>query len=599
MRLSRLLGRRRWVLVPLAAVGVAVAATWVAQALVTSRVFAAVVPGAGRAPAPLDDLAPLLVALAALLVARPLLVLTRQLLAQRLMTRTKQDLRAAVTGGFLRRSAADPGTGRTGRDHAVVVDGIENLDPYLSGYLPQLLVTGVVVAGVGTAMVVVDPVVGLTAVAATAVLPLLPRAWDRVLAARGADHWDAYQHLHAEFVDSMQGMTTLVTLNAERSRARELAAASARLLERTLHQLRVSLIESGLSTFALAAVPVVTLGVVVARRASLDTVAVFALVLLSVELVRPLRDLAAQWHAGYLGTYSGAQVAAVLEADRVRAAAGRDAVTAVPAADDDARGGPTTAPGAPAPVVLRGVTARYPGTESDALADVDVVLHAGLTAVVGATGSGKSTLAGVLAGLLVPSAGQVLLHGVPAGPDTLLERVSLVPQDPVLFAGTVAADVALGLPSGVTAAGGPAGPRAEGTRRDVPDVPAALALVGIGTQDPTLGPATPVGERGALVSGGQRQRVAVARALVQGREVLVLDEATSALDAASEAALVDAVVTADPTRPVVAVTHRVDVALRAAHVVVVDAGRVVEQGPPDALLARDGAFAALAGVVAV
>lgn len=582
VRLSRLLGARRWVLAPLVAVGVAVAATWVAQALITSRVFAAVVPGTGRAPAPLADLTPLLAALAALLVARPLLVLTRQLLAQHLMTRTKQDLRAAVTGGFLRRAAADPGTGRTGRDHAVVVDGIENLDPYLSGYLPQLLVTAVVVTGVGSAMVVLDPVVGLAAVAATAVLPLLPRAWERVLAARGADHWDAYQHLHAEFVDSMQGMTTLVTLNAERSRARELAAASARLLDRTLHQLRVSLVESGLSTFALAAVPVVTLGVVVARRDRLGTVAVFALVLLAVELVRPLRDLASQWHAGYLGTYSGAQVATVLEADRARAA------TTAPA--DPL---PTTPPDASAPVVLRGVTARYPGAEHDALADVDVVLHAGLTAVVGATGSGKSTLAGVLSGLLVPTAGQVLLRGVPADADTLLGRVSLVPQDPVLFAGTVAADVALGLPDAVHPA-----PATRSTRHAAPDVPTAVALVGIGTQDPTLGLHTPVGERGALVSGGQRQRVAVARALVQGRDVLVLDEATSALDAASEAALVDAVVDADPTRPVVAVTHRVDVALRAAHVVVVDAGRVVEQGPPDVLLADDGAFRALAGATA-
>lgn len=572
VRLSRLLGSRRWVLVAVAAVGVAVSATWVVQALLLARVFGALVPGRSDAATPerLADLAPLLVGLAAVLVARPLLVLGRQLIAQALMTRTKQDLRERVTRAFVRRSATDPAAGRTGRDHAVVVDGVENLDAYLSGYLPQLLVTGVVVVTVGTAAVVVDPVVGVVAVAATALLPLLPRAWDRVLARRGADHWDAYQQLHAEFVDSMQGMTTLVTLNAERRRAAELARASEHLLSRTLHQLRVSLVESGLSSLALVAVPAVVLATVAARRDVLTPVEVFALVLLSVELVRPLRDLAAAWHAGYLGTYSGAQVA--------------DVLAAVPAPPDRPAGS-APVPGAPV-VTLEGVHARHPRADRDALTDVDLVLRPGLTAVVGATGSGKSTLAAVLAGLLPSTGGRVVLHGTPATPDDLLAHVSLVPQDPVLFAGTVADEVGLGVP-------------ADPARRTAaPDVATAAAAVGIGTQDPTLRLSTPVGERGALVSGGQRQRVAVARALVQGRDVLVLDEATSALDGASEAALVRGVLAVAPDRPVVAVTHRLDVARLARHVVVVDAGRVVEQGPPDALLARGGAFAALAAAVA-
>ncbi|QGQ19416.1 ATP-binding cassette domain-containing protein [Cellulomonas sp. JZ18] len=568
VRLSRLLGRRRWVLLAIAAAGVAVSGTWVVQALLLSRVFGTLTGGTGPLADRVHGLTPLLGALAAVLVARPLLVLARQLVAQALMTRTKQDLRERVTRAFVRRAATDPAAGRTGRDHAVVVDGVENLDAYLSGYLPQLLVTGVVVAAVGTAAVLVDPVVGVVAVAATALLPLLPRAWDRVLAARGADHWDAYQQLHAEFVDSMQGMTTLVTVNAERRRAAELARASEHLLSRTLHQLRVSLVESGLSSLALVAVPAVVLAVVAARRGDLAAVEVFTLVLLSVELVRPLRDLAAAWHAGYLGTYSGEQVAQVL------ASAPADAAVATPE--------PAPVPCA-APVALRGVRVRHAGAAHDALADVDLELHAGLTAVVGATGSGKSTLAGVLAGLLTPADGQVLLHGTPADADRLLAHVALVPQDPVLFAGTVADDVALGVPAGPAAG--------------APDVATAAAVAGIGTQDPTLRMSTPVGERGALVSGGQRQRVAVARALVQGRDVLVLDEATSALDAASEARLVAGVVALDPGRPVVAVTHRLDVARTARQVVVVDAGRVVEQGPPDALLARGGAFAALAGAV--
>ena len=150
------------------------------------------------------------------------------------MSRVKASLRARALTAFVGRSALDPAAGRTGRDHAVVVDGIENLDAYLSGYLPQIGVTVAVVATVGGMMTVIDPATGGVAVATTLVVPVLPRLWDRALAARGADHWDAYEDLHAEFVDSMQGMTTLVAFGADGRREAQLARASRRLLERTM-----------------------------------------------------------------------------------------------------------------------------------------------------------------------------------------------------------------------------------------------------------------------------------------------------------------------------------------------------------------------------
>lgn len=562
MQHIRLLGLwrgRAGILTLLVAIGLAIATTWVAQALLTSQLFARLL--AGESPLA-GTTAIIIAALVGVLLARPLLVLLRQLVSQWAMTRIKSDLRARAIVAYVRRSTMEPGKGRSGRDHAVVVDGIENLDAYLSGYVPQLVVTGVVTVVAGGVMIGFDPVTGVIAVVATAAFPLLPRLWDRALAARGSDHWDAYQEMHAEFVDSMHGMPTLVAFGQVNHRERELTNASERLLSRTLRQLRLSLVESGLSQFALAAVPALILIVIAVRHADLDAFAVFALVLLSIELVRPLRDLAAQWHAGYLGTYSGPLVMDFLSSDDARR---REEPAAMANVDS------------PLPVQFEHVSARYPGTEEPTLRDVTVRIDAGLTVVVGTTGSGKSTLAAVLVGLLPAESGRILLGHTPVTPGTLSRQVTLVAQDPTLFSATIGEEIVLAMPR----------------PHDATLIHAAAARVGIGRDGDLLTLQTPLGDDGAVLSGGQRQRVAIARGDLQGRRILVLDEATSALDPESEAQIVGAICDARPRDAVVAITHRLSIARRADHVIVVDGGRIVEDGAPSELLERAGAFAAL------
>ncbi|MCO7237910.1 ABC transporter ATP-binding protein/permease [Aeromicrobium sp. CnD17-E] len=554
VRLSRLLGAQRRMLVPLAVVGLAVSATYVAQALVTAHVFGTVVAdGPGRDL--LADLTAPLLALAGVLLARPLVVLLRELLVVRVMTTVKTRLRDQVGVQLMRESVHEAGSGRTGRDNATVVDGIENLDAYLARYLPSLLLSGVVTAVVAVILVLIDPVVGAVVVVAAAAVPLLPRLWDKALARRGSDHWDAYQELHAEFVDSMQGMSTLVLFGAAERRQRELAAASDRLLARTLAQLKLSLIESGLNAFALSAVPLVALIMLFVRQDSLGAAETFAVVLLSVELVRPLRDLASQWHAGYLGTFSGEQISAVL------ARRPDDADTTPPVVDRAAV------------VRLDDVTFAYPGADAarpPALDGVGLLAGPGLTAMVGASGSGKSTVASLVAGLAEPTSGRVAV-GAATSARERLAHVALVPQDPTLFPGDVRSNITLGLD--------PDGP--------VPcTVEAAARLAGIGTDDPTLTLESPVGERGGLVSGGQRQRIAIARGLVQGRPVLVLDEATSALDVDSETALVRRLMSARPGLPLLVVAHRLDAVRDARTIVVMADGRVVDHGDHDTLMRR-------------
>jgi ATP-binding cassette subfamily B protein len=213
---------------------------------------------------------------------------------------------------------------------------------------------------------------------------------------------------------------------------------------------------------------------------------------------------------------------------------------------------------------------------------VSLDVPAGAThALVGGTGGGKSSLLKLLLGFIPPTQGRVLVDGVDLAqldPRTLRRHLGYVAQDPFLTDGTIADNIAYGDTS-------PNPLRIERAARDAQahDFIAALPDAY----------ASEVGERGSRLSGGQRQRIALARALYREPEILVLDEATSAVDNETEAAIQLALREAARERTTLVVAHRLSTVRHADAIHVMDAGRIVESGTHDALLARDGAYAAL------
>ena len=242
---------------------------------------------------------------------------------------------------------------------------------------------------------------------------------------------------------------------------------------------------------------------------------------------------------------------------------------------------PTPLPPGGGHLAFEGVSFRYPSrADVEVLRDVSFEVKPGqVIAIVGASGGGKSTILQLLFRFFDASAGRVTFEGVDVRQLALPElrrALALVAQDPVLFSGTIAENICYGLEGAHDATA---------MERAARDANAHEFIVGFPEGYQTI-----VGERGVKLSGGQKQRLALARALVTNPRVLVLDEATSNLDAESEAVVQAAISRVMRGRTTVIVAHRLSTIRDADVILVLEHGRLVEQGTHAALMEKGGVY---------
>jgi ATP-binding cassette subfamily B multidrug efflux pump len=231
-------------------------------------------------------------------------------------------------------------------------------------------------------------------------------------------------------------------------------------------------------------------------------------------------------------------------------------------------------------IEFQNVSMAYPSGK--ALDGIGLTIEAGTTvAVVGHTGSGKSTLVSLMPRLMDPTRGQVLLDGIDLrklSPAELRRQIGYVPQETFLFSATIAGNIAFGVESATE----------EEIRR-------AAELAGLARDIESFpkGYETMVGERGITLSGGQKQRTAIARAILRSPRILILDDALSSVDTLTEERILQGLAGVMRGRTVILISHRVSTVRQADNIVVLDHGRIVEQGTHAELVLAGGYYAEL------
>ena len=556
-------------------VGLAAVAAGIARLALLGWLLARVLAGE-----PLAALVPAIALTVGALAARSALDYARAMVAHHTAARVQGRLRQTIYAQVADLGPAHFARARTGDVMVSLVEGVQQLEVYFGQYLPQLFVAALTPLLIFAFVAFVDLPVALVLLVAAIVIMLAPALWHGHDRQASMARSRAYAAFGADFLDAVQGLATLKAFGQSGARARQLGERAHALFKSTMWVLGSNTLARGITDtgIAIGAAAALTLGAWRVSTGAMSLPALLVILMLGIEVFRPLRELRTLLHQGMLGTSAARGIFAILDAT---------AIVRDHAAGPEPRD---------AGVSFEAVTFSYPGSRRVAHEDLSFAVRPGeRVAIVGPSGAGKSTIARLLLRFHDPDRGRVAIGGRDLRAlslDQIRRRIALVSQDTWLFHGTVEDNIRMGKPDA-----SPDELRAAARAANAEEFIARLPQ----------GYATVVGERGVRLSGGQRQRIAIARALLRDAPVLVLDEALSSVDAESEALIQAALDRLMLGRTTLVFAHRLSSVVGADRILVLDQGRLVEQGTHAELIVRGGAYARLmagqardgAGAVAV
>ncbi|MEP7089268.1 MAG: thiol reductant ABC exporter subunit CydD, partial [Nocardioidaceae bacterium] len=521
----------------LVAASVAASGLLIAQAFALTHLLVALARGA-TAELPLAA-----AMVAGVVVARAVVGYLGDLCAAHASATVSRHLRRRLVHAMLGLSARESSSRRTGELSLLATRGVAATEPYLTRYLPALLLAVVLPPLTVVAIATQDLLAALIVLLTLPLVPLFAVLVGMATRDRADRQWAALSGLAGHFVDVVKGLPTLVAHGRADAQSTTIRRVTDRHRVATLSTLRLAFASSAVLELV-ATLSVALVAVVVGLRlatGSLDLATALVVLLLAPEAYWPLRRVGAEFHAAAEGTAAFA--------------AAEEIVAGVPTPVAAATGPDRTAPWPG--VSVSGLTVRYPGRTAPALdlaEDLDLPAR-GLVAVVGPSGSGKSTLLAALAGELVPDRGRIGSGDLLLDADSVdrwREQVAWLPQRPWLTSGSVRDNLTL-------------------ARAGVGDTELWAALSRVGLREVVAGLpgglSATVGEDGERLSAGQRARLALARAVVAGRPLVLVDEPSAHLDRDSEQVVVETLVWLAHRSTVVVVTHSPAVMTSASRVV--------------------------------
>ncbi|MDH3977244.1 MAG: ABC transporter ATP-binding protein/permease [Gammaproteobacteria bacterium] len=463
------------------------------------------------------------------------------------------------------------GKRRTGEIANTATEGVEYLDYYFSVYFVQIWIAIAIPIFLCAAIFMIDPIVGWWMLAGVPLTPLFVGSSAKGFRRISGTNEEVKNRNSAQYLDSVQGMSTLKMFNEAMRRGKRIQAdnevqrqATMKLL--LIAQIQFVFLELGFALFSTAVAMAVSLYRL--TNGFMTPGEAVAVVLLSLEFSRTLLLIGEFFFAGALGREVAASVVKFLnEKSPLKKTGG----TQTPASQ-----------GAGVGVELKDVTFTYPGAEEPAIVNLNMKLEQGETvALIGKSGSGKTTVTNLLLRTLDPDSGQILYDGVPEEDlslEWIREQIGLVPQDPFLFYGTVRDNLTM-------------------AKEDATDAELMAAITAAELKDfidaSPDGLETRVGDQGMALSGGQAQRLAIARALLKDAPIVILDEPTSQIDVETESLLNLALERLCANKTVLLIAHRLSTIEQADRIIVMDKGALAESGTKDELVAQGGIYASM------
>ncbi len=552
------------------------------QAQETSRVVSQVFLGGASLGQVLQPLVILLI----LILLRATLVWGGDVAASTLARRLKLDLRRQLLQRLFALGPAFTSQERGGELVAAASQGIEALDAYYSQYLPQLALAALVPLTFLFFVIPIDPLSGLVLLLTAPLIPIFMILIGDQAQAATRRQWSTLSRLNAYFLDVLQGLSTLKMLGQSRAQVKVIGQASERFRLATMSVLRITFL-SALALEMVATLSTAVVAVEIGLRllyGRLSFEQAFLVLLLAPEFYLPLRLLGTRFHAGMAGVAAARQIFAILEHPLpTRAATSTAALQTIESPSGQEDVGQVSLPAVLPAIQFIDVHYTYPDGRS-ALNGVSFEIAPGeKVALVGPSGAGKSTILSLLLGFTTPQAGEILLDGIPLAsipPDERRSAMAWVPQKPYLFNDSVLENIRLARP--------------DASLEEVQRA-AELAHAAEFIRRLPQGYDTPIGERGRRLSGGQAQRLALARAFLQDAPLILLDEPTANLDPATEAQVSESLERLLQGRTALVIAHRLSTASRLDRILVLDGGRIVQEGRHSELAQAPGLYRRLLG----
>ncbi|WP_421101146.1 thiol reductant ABC exporter subunit CydD [Sporosarcina psychrophila] len=507
-----------------------------------------------------SDVVPLLIGLFFAFSARTILQYLSGRTGVKMASQVKGNLRKNLLNKFSGNTLQSSLQGQSGKKVSVMMDTVDEVDSYFSGYIPQVIQATIIPLIILVVILTQHISTGVIIIITAPFIPVFMIIIGIKTKDKTEDQLDKMAAFSGGFLDTLQGLTTLKLLGRSKEQKETIRKSSLDFRDATMEVLKIafqnSLVLEFISMLSMGIIALeLALSLIVFQNITFFTA--FFMLVLAPEFFMKLKDLGSAFHTG-----RGSMGAAKKLADELSDIE-KPVLWGVESLEREV----------PLAIELRGVGFTY-GEDAFTLKNIQLeIVPNEQVAIVGKTGAGKSTLLNVIAGLVSVSEGEMLINGKPRSnfqEKDWFDRLSYISQNPYLFSGTIAENIAIG-------------GRMDATRGEIVQ---AAEKAGISELVDSLkhGYDTAIGEGGRDLSGGEKQRIAIARAFLKSPSVILFDEPTTGLDLRTEKILQASIKELSKASAVITVAHRLHTIKNADKIIFLDNGELLATGTHEELL---------------